>query len=238
MEKYKKELEYSYTFGVFPTIELIKNQPNKVQAILLSSKFKQSEETEKYFAPYAQKGMVQINDKLVNKLADKENTFVIGVFKKYTCKCLPKGNQVVLVNPSDMGNLGTIMRTMLGFKITNLVLITPCADVFNPKTIRASMGAIFSLNIASYASFEEYAKQHSEHKKYLFMLNGKSVLGKFEPPENNYALVFGNESSGLPPYVEDFGQSVVISHSHQIDSLNLPMSVGISLYEFTKNHIF
>ena len=57
---------------------------------------------------------------------------------------LDDANHVVLVNPGDMGNMGTIIRTMLGFNYSNLAIIKPGVDVFDPRVIRASMGALFN----------------------------------------------------------------------------------------------
>ena len=100
---------------------------------------------------------IRYDDKSINKISDKENCFVVGVFKKFSSK-LVDDKHVVLVNPSDMGNIGTIMRTMLGFNFKNLIIVRPCVDVFNPKVVRASMGAIFSLNIVEFDNVEEYLK--------------------------------------------------------------------------------
>jgi TrmH family RNA methyltransferase len=57
------------------------------------------------------------------------------------------------------------------------------------------------------------------------------TLARFEPP---FALIFGNESSGLPADYLSLGTSITIPHGHQIDSLNLTIAVGIGLYEATK----
>ncbi len=229
LEKYNKELEFSYTFGAFPTFELVKNRAKDVLKIIFHSKLKISEEIDNLIQLCKQKNIpIEYDDKAINRVADKENVFVLGVFKKYENK-LASGNNLVLVNPSDMGNLGTIMRSMLGFGIQNLIIIKPAVDYFNPKVIRASMGAIFSLNIAELESAEEYLK--TKTKKYCFMLDGKNELGKFKfsfPCD----LVFGNEASGLPHEFLSSGESVVIRHSKKIDSLNLPISVGIALYQF------
>ncbi|MBQ8615836.1 MAG: TrmH family RNA methyltransferase, partial [Clostridia bacterium] len=108
-----------------------------------------------------------------------------------------------------------------------------CVDVFNPKVVRASMGAIFSLNIVEFDSVEEYLKSNN-NKKYFFMLNGKLELGKFQNDHKKFDLVFGNEASGLPEFLIDVDESVVIRHSKNIDSLNLPISVAMAIYEFSK----
>ena len=99
------------------------------------------------------------------------------------------------------------------------------------------MGAIFSLNIVEYESVEEYLNSNS-NKKYFFMLNGKKELGKFNNCYNKFDLVFGNEASGLPEELINVDESVVIKHSKNIDSLNLPISVAMAIYEFNKWNIF
>jgi TrmH family RNA methyltransferase len=106
--------------------------------------------------------------------------------------------------------------------------------VFNPKVVRASMGSIFSLNIMEYNSIDEYLNSNN-NKKYFFMLNGKNALGNFKNSFNKFDLIFGNEASGLPEYLINVDESVVIRHSKNIDSLNLPISVAMAIYEFNKH---
>ena len=233
IKKYDKGSGISYTFGTFPTFELVQHKPDVVECVLVHSKLQVSQEIEKLFDLCKAKGIEIIyNDKLIHKIVDKENCFLVGVFRKY--ETLAKGgNTLVLVNPSDMGNLGTIMRTMLGFDFRNLIIVKPCVDYFNPKVIRASMGAIFSLNIVEMDNLEKYLS-FSKNRKYPFMLKGKNVLGKFKFADASCDLIFGNEASGLPDSMLNVGDTVVIHHSKDIDSLNLPISVGIALYEFSK----
>lgn len=234
IEKYKKEKNYSFTFGAFPTFELIKNRPDKAICVIIHSKLIMSDDIVSLLNICKQQKVDIIqDDKLINKISDKENCFIVGVFEKYNCKH-QKANHIVLVNPSDMGNMGTIMRTMLGFNITNLTIIKPCVDVFNPKVVRASMGAIFSLNIEEYNCVEDYLNSNN-NKKYFFMLNGKKQLGTFTNTSKQFDLVFGNEATGLPPHLLDYDESVVISHSNKIDSLNLPISVAMAIYDFKKS---
>ena len=234
IEKYHKENDYSFSFGAFPTFELINKKKGACTCILVHSKLKRTEDIENLFLICKQNSIpVFEDDKTINKISDKENCFVVGVFKKFQ-GVLTDDSHIVLVNPSDMGNMGTIMRTMLGFNIKNLIVIKPCVDVFNPKVVRASMGSIFSLNIVEFNSVEEYLNQ-CKNKKYFFMLNGEKQLGKFENKYNKFDLVFGNEASGLPEFLLHHDESVVISHSKNIDSLNLPISVAMAIYEFNKN---
>ena len=227
IEKYSKDREYSFTFGAFPTFELIKNKQEQVECLLLHSKLKQTEDIVELINLCKEKNIpIHNNDKVINR--------IVGVFKKYHMKN-KLGKHLVLVNPSDMGNMGTILRTALGFGYTNINIVKPCVDIFNPKVVRASMGAIFSLNICLFESVEDYLKSN-DNKKFFFMLKGKKILGEFKTPKENYDIVFGNEASGLPEFLIEVDESVVIKHSNKIDSLNLPISVGMAMYEFNRKN--
>ena len=65
------------------------------------------------------------------------------------------------------------------------------------------------------------------------MLDGSVMLEQaVEAVKQPYALVFGNEGSGLPAEFAAMGQAVRIPHSNEIDSLNLSIAVGIGAYAF------
>lgn len=89
---------------------------------------------------------------------------------------LDDANHVVLVNPGDMGNMGTIIRTMLGFNYSNLTIIKPGVDVFDPRVIRASMGALFNINFEYFDSFSEYLDKYPKRNIYSLMLKGLKIF--------------------------------------------------------------
>ena len=231
-EKYKSSLTYSYTLGITLTIELLKKHPEDVLDIYYHSSF--NGEGKDIVDSICRKiGIEPIdNDKIFNILASKENVYCIGVFKKFDSTVEKDANHIVLVNPSNAGNLGTIIRTSCGFNLNNLVIIKPAVDIFDPKTIRASMGAIFNINFSLFDSFEDYAKDNNHHF-YPFMLKAKAKLKdtKFLSP---FSLIFGNEATGLPDSFLTY-DSVIIPHAKTIDSLNLPIAVSIAIYSATTN---
>jgi TrmH family RNA methyltransferase len=173
------------------------------------------------------------NDKIFNILSPKENCFVIGVFNKYRGNINYQKSNIVLVNPSNAGNLGTIIRTCKGFNIKDIITIGNSVDIFDPKVIRSSMGAIFSININCFDTFEQYRKNYCKHNIYSFYLGTENYLENtsFTLP---FSLIFGNESIGLPDDYKRYGKSVTINHSSKIDSLNISIAVGIALYEVSK----
>ena len=236
LKKYAKKMEYSYTLGAFPTIELLKNQPEHVLKVLLHPDMDSQIQLEIIEGLCKQHRIpLEWAGKSVEKIRDKENIFAVGVFEKYQNKLDSSDNHIVLVNPSDMGNMGTIIRTSIGFGIRNLVIIEPAVDVFNPKVVRASMGSLFQMNFCYYSSFEEYQQCAGKRNMYPFMLKGAIPLQELKRDKKEvYSLIFGNEATGLSDSFAEVGQSVVIRHTNNIDSLNLALATGIGIYEFTK----
>lgn len=232
---YKKKLDYSYSFGIHPTIELLESRPQSVSTVLLSADTQESDGIAKIKALCKRNNInFDYADKAISKLAIKEKTHVIGVFKKFKSPLKANENHVVLVNPSIPGNLGTIIRSMVGFNFNNLAIIYPASDIFDPTAVRASMGAVFKVNYEYYPSFLQYLEDFKGQNIYPFVLNGKNKLTdmQFTKPST---LVFGNEGSGLGEYFDQFKESVTIEHSKNIESLNLSSAVSISLYQFSKN---
>lgn len=235
MKIYKKNDDISYTLGVFPTIELLQERPQDVVRVIVHSSI---EKNRGY--PLIQELChrhhihIDVHDKTIQKLSPKNNCFAIALFKKYE-DYIQDENHVVLVNPMDMGNMGTMMRTMIGFGYHNLVIIKPAVDIFDPKVIRASMGAIFHLHIQYYDDFLTYYHQFSHHEFYPLMLKGAKNIHQVAT-QNIHSLIFGNESSGLPDEYLQYGQSVFIPHSEEIDSLNLSMALGLTLFHFSRKN--
>lgn len=234
MKRYRREDEVSYALGITLTFELLKFCREYATRVYVHSSMQKGESLDKLTALCKEANVpMEYSDKPFNILSQKENCFIIGEFKKFSKKVSKDGNHVVLHNPSNAGNMGTIMRSAAGFGITDLVIITPAVDHFDPKTVRASMGAIFHLNISVFSSFEEYVKEYGNRQLYPFMLKAKKKLSELEV-KKPYSLIFGNEATGLPDSFLEVGTSVIISHSGRIDSLNLPIAASIALYEATK----
>lgn len=235
-KKYQGKMEYSYTLGAFPTIELLKNKPEQVLKVYAHPDMDSVQQKE-IVEELCRKHHIsfEVNKKAIEKIRDKDNCFLAGVFAKYKDTLEEDQHHIVLVNPSDMGNMGTILRTAIGFGIRNIAVIEPCVDLFNPKVVRASMGACFQANIEKFSDFDEYKRRCSKRNMHPFMLKGAVDLQDFKVDKNQaFSLIFGNEATGLPDEFSGEGQSIRIRHEDTIDSLNLSMAVGIALYEFTK----
>ena len=232
---YKSELDYSYAPGVFPAMECLTKRPEAARRVLVHSAAAGREGVEKLIALAGKIGVrVEEADRALGRISGKENCWAAAVFEKFQDRLDGYAPHVVLHRPGDSGNVGTIIRTALGLGIGDLAMIRPCVDVFDPKTVRASMGSLFGLRIRVYDTFEAYRAEFPERMLYPFMLDASRPLGEVLQgaiPEP-YSLVFGNEGSGLPAEFAGYGQPVRIESNEKVDSLNLAVAAAIGIYGF------
>lgn len=232
---YKKENNTSFALGAFAVRELLRNKPKTLRKIYTSRNLRVTEDIQEVLN-YAQKSGICVEDgtKFIERIGGKENIYLMAEFFKFNDN-FDNGDQIVLFNLSDMGNVGTILRTALAFGFKNVALIQPCIDIFNPRVVRASQGAIFGLNIRVYPDWNTYLTENSTIKKYLFMLDKSAqILSPDLILSEPIALVFGNEATGLPSNICHDGMPIFIKQSTEVDSLNVGVAVGIALHLFSR----
>lgn len=235
LEAYRPELDYSYAPGIFPSMECLLYRPETVRRLLVHSASAGREGIGRLTALAAEHRIrVEEADRALARVSGKENCYAAAVFGKFRDELRAEAPHVVLHRPGDGGNVGTILRTALGLGIEDVALIRPCADVFDPKVVRASMGSLFRLRVRVYDTFGEYREAYPDRPLYPFMLDASVPLGEIREVPSAYTLVFGNEGSGLPPEFAAMGQAVRIESSDKVDSLNLAIAAAIGIYRFTR----
>ena len=158
LESYTRNLPYSYALGLFPASELMRKRPELAKRLLVSSKAENSEGLQALRELCLKHHVREENaDRVLSRISGKDNCFAAVVFDKFQGE-LTNSNHLVLHHPSDKGNLGTMLRTALGFGYTDIAIIRPAADAFDPHVVRASMGAIFGLNVRYYDDFADYRR--------------------------------------------------------------------------------
>ena len=239
LARYKNSSPYSYALGATLTLELLNSHPELIQRVFLRPNNKYGEDLQQIINQLVAHHIEIVEStKAFNVLDAKDSCLLAAEFQKPAQKLTATASHVVLVNPSDAGNLGTIMRSAAAFGFQNLAIILPAVDAFSPKTIRASMGAAFHLNIEIFANIDAYLAKYGQNRTlYAFMLNpAAQTLEKAATSTANYSLIFGNEASGLPKdFTEKTGATpIFIPQSSNVDSLNLSVAASIALYHFSK----
>lgn len=231
---YDRDAAIGYAPGVFPSLELLCIRPKQVKGLLVHPDGMRNEGVLRLIAQCNDLGIrPEEAPRALARIAGKDNCYAAAVFDKYEDVLQPQSSHLLLHNPSDMGNLGTILRTAAGFGIGDIALVRPAADIFDPRVVRASMGAVFRARIRYFDSMQAYDEAYPGRACYFFRLENAAPASELAPLATSpLTLVFGNESSGLPAELSRREHGVIIPHSDAIDSLNLAVAVGIGLNLF------
>ncbi len=140
---------------------------------------------------------------------------------------------VVLENLQDPGNLGTIVRTGEGAGITGVIMSEQTVDIFNPKTIRATMGSVYRVPFV-YVKDMADALQKLHDKgihTYAAHLKGTTYYNDFTFDEPT-AFLIGNEGNGLQKETADMAEHYLkIPMEGQVESLNAAIATSLLVYE-------
>lgn len=143
------------------------------------------------------------------------------------------GNAIMLVDLQDNGNVGTVIRTATALDCP-VLLCGQCADVYSPKTVRATMGALFTGSVFvcpdTLCTVESF-KNADRRVIAAALTENASVLGEVEiRPDDIFAV--GNEGKGLKSEViEACGLTAIIPMSGKTESLNAAIASSILLWE-------
>lgn len=140
---------------------------------------------------------------------------------------------LVLENLQDPGNLGTIMRTAEGAGVTGVILSRGSVDIYNPKTIRSTMGSIYRVPFLYVDDLRETLAVLREHgvKSYAAHLQGKNTYDK-EDFSGGTAFLIGNEGNGLSDDLSACADTYIrIPMEGQLESLNAAVAAAILMYE-------
>lgn len=211
----------------------------KLRAVLLTEKARlQHFEALKQAVPDTK--MLLISDRQAKEIADTETAQ--GVFAVAEMlperEMLPKaGDRAMLLHClQDPSNLGAILRTAEALGTDGLYLFQ-CCDLYNPKVIRGSMGAIFRAplcRIKDAESFLARCKEAGVPTCAAVVDRDATLLGQYDFSGGAVVLI-GNEGNGLPPEVSALcTEKLTIPMSPESNSLNAAMAAGLFLWEMAK----
>lgn len=142
-------------------------------------------------------------------------------------------HMLVLDRLQDPGNVGTILRTAEGAGVTGILLDGECADIYNPKTIRSTMGSVFRMPFYYIQDLEEgirYLKKRGICT-YAAHLEGKRAYDE-EDYRRPCAFLIGNEGNGLRPEIADLADTYIrIPMAGEVESLNAAIASAVLMFE-------
>lgn len=139
----------------------------------------------------------------------------------------------------DPGNLGTIVRTAQAAGATGMLLLAGTVDLFNPKTVRATAGALFRLPVVQDLSWEEAQKFLGEAGLPLIVADPQGEVPLYRADfRGPVAIAVGSEGAGLRPEVRKAAtRRVFIPMPGGAESLNVAVAAALLLYEAVRQRL-
>lgn len=143
-----------------------------------------------------------------------------------------KGNILILEDIQDPGNLGTMMRTAEAAGMSGVIMSKKCADIYNPKTVRSTMGGIFRV---PHIYTENLLGTVNALKKEGFRIYATDLDADGEYDKVDYSgrcgILIGNEGNGLSrEMIENSDTRVIIPMCGEIESLNAAVAAALMMY--------
>ncbi len=147
------------------------------------------------------------------------------------------GLVLVLDRLQDPGNVGTLIRTADAVGARGVILLEPCVDPFDPKTVRGTMGSLFSIPFARVGAaevlwpwFEAQGCRPvgADARRGETVWSSKALVG-------SVALVLGNEARGLSPQIDEhLEEYVALPLLGRAESVNVAIAGGVLMYEWLR----
>lgn len=232
-EKYKylnklKKKKYRKKFNSFivESIKIVEQIPDDIECEFVFV----NEDMKDYETNFKK---IVFSNKLFDKLSLLENPEgVSALLKIKKAKEISSDKILLLDHMQDPGNLGTIIRSAEAFSFKDIILVNNCVDLYNEKTIRASMGSIFRLNFLE-LNIDDL-KNFKDYKLILADMNGKSV--DYYKSCDKIILAIGNEANGISKSLKDLSNDFVsIKMDGKIESLNAAIAASILMNNFSQS---
>ena len=190
--------------------------------------------------------LISLDEKLFRILTDTVSPQgIIGVVTKpkepFNKKIFEKSSLAVALDTiNDPGNLGTIIRTGYCYGVDEILISDNSVDLYNPKVLRSTQGAIFNLNIRCELNLENELEKYylDGYKIILTELNSEKYLNDYMfKPGEKYIIVFGNEAGGINKNIlrHNKYEKMKIKIFTDCESLNIAVSAGIALNHIKNN---
>lgn len=135
----------------------------------------------------------------------------------------------------DPANMGTIIRTAAAFGFGAVITTAGSVDIFNPKVVRATQGAMFAVNIAQRVAIKDIlSRLYRSYTIYALSAGGDKDLRKIRI-DRRAALIVGAEIAGVSEQLLKTAHHIVrIPISETVESLNAAVAAGIAMYLFRR----
>lgn len=200
-KKYRNEAGKFIIEGVKLIKEAIEEKA-QIDTIILCENYIKAGEIEKEIVyEIAKYNCLYVDEKVFSSITDVQNPQgILAVIDKKDKNLQINYNEdviVVLDDIQDPGNLGTILRTIDSCGLSQVIISKKSGDVFNPKVVRSTMGAIFRVNIIESENLVNTLKELKKHKFKIYATSIQTDDTIYDIDYKKTAIVIGNEANGV-----------------------------------------
>ncbi|MBR0085848.1 MAG: RNA methyltransferase, partial [Lachnospiraceae bacterium] len=180
-----------------------------------------------------------VRDNVIDKVSDTrtpQGVIAIVKMRKHTIEEITEGERpfiVMLDRISDPGNMGTIIRTAEGAGVSGIIAGEGCVDIYNPKTVRSTMGSLYRVPVVTGADLEEAVSCLKEKgiKLIATHLDGRHSYFD-EDMTGPCAVIIGSEAHGISDALAEAADSLIrIPMAGKLESRNASVAAALMMYE-------
>ena len=179
------------------------------------------------------KNLEEVSPTTMEKISDTQTPqgILLVVRQEFSTleEVLAKKIIVVLDGVQDPGNVGTILRTATAFDCS-MILLDGSAEIFNPKVVRSSMGAIFYMPIVKMRR-EDFLTLRGVEILAAALDSSAEIYYRHDFNKKQIAIVFGSEATGVSKKILNTAGKIFIPMNGHAESLNVATSAAIILSE-------
>ena len=143
-----------------------------------------------------------------------------------------ESNYLILDNIQDPGNMGTILRTADSLTIKQIIVSKGTADIYNPKVVRSTMGAIFRIKVVEVENLVKTIKEMKKNGIKVYATDLATDKSIYDVNYEKSAIVIGNEANGVSKEVlKESTERIKIPMLGKTESLNAAVATSVILYE-------
>lgn len=223
-----------FSHGIVPELVLFKESSKEKVLSRIGEKFPNCDAVVLSDAVFDRVSEEKSPEGIICEVKHLDNHGKIATINKDTLFFHVNERIILLESVRDPGNLGTVIRSAAALGANSIIISSDCADIYNPKTVRASMGAIFGINVLT---TEDLARTVTELRKagrrvFAAALDRQAMALDRVRLEEGDCFVVGNEGHGLSQAVLDVCDAkVFIPISVGAESLNAAIAASILLWE-------
>lgn len=212
-------------------INLLRDMPSSVPVEFVMTVESRAEEARAIFAGKSvNEGIICVSDAVMKSVSDTASPYGIAAVCKIPARefKLPTGNAVLLDGVSDPGNVGTVLRTAAACDFCDIYLLDT-ADVYSPKVIRATLGALFRVRVYEIDEAQAVTLMRECNSAVLDMGGSDLLSAKAASP---MLLIAGNEAHGVRECLKREAKRIYsLPMKNGIESLNVAVATAVAMYQ-------